>query len=123
MQTLSTKYFSFFCLILFSFQVLFSFANSNVKVFVSENTFTNAYLIPLTTNNDHDNSNTKNDTHDQEENEESEENEEVKELELLTEDSNISKYLKSQIAPNYFYLLKSSEGIFGEQFSPPDCNV
>jgi len=123
MQTLSTKYFSFFCLILFSFQVLFSFANSNVKVFVSENNLANTYLIPLTSNNEHDNSNTKNDTHDQEENEESEENEEVKELELLTDDSNISKYSKSQNAPNYFYLLKSLEGILGEQFSPPDCRV
>ena len=123
MKTFLTKYFSFFCLILFSCQVFFSFANSNVKVFVSKNTFAHAYLIPLTSNNNHDNSDTKNDTHDQEENEESQENEEGKELELLSDDSNTSKYANSQIAPNYFYLLKSLEGIFGEQFSPPDCRV
>ena len=114
MKTFLTKYFSFFCLILFSCQVFFSFANSNVKVFVSKNTFAHAYLIPLTSNNNHDNSDTKNDTHDQEENEESQENEEGKELELLSDDSNISKYAKLQIAPNYSYLLKSLEGVFGE---------
>jgi hypothetical protein len=126
MKTFLTKYFSFFCLILFSCQVFFSFANSNVKVFVSKNTFAHAYLIPLTSNNNHDNSDKKNDTHDQEESEEyqeSEENEEGKELEVLSGASDPSKYQQLQDSPEYFYLLKSSEGILEEQFSPPECRV
>ena len=126
MKTFLTKYFSFFCLILFSCQVFFFFANSNVKVLVPKNTFAHAYLIPLTSNNNHDNSDKKNDTHDQEEseeNQESEENEEGKELEVLSGASDPSKYQQLQDSPEYFYLLKSSEGILEEQFSPPECRV
>tara|TARA_B100001287_G_scaffold263199_1_gene253834 strand:- start:2389 stop:2577 length:189 start_codon:yes stop_codon:yes gene_type:complete len=61
--------------------------------------------------------------HDQEENQESEENEEGKELELVTDDSNSSKHAKSQIPQDYFYLLKSLDGVLNEKFSPPDTRV
>ena len=57
------------------------------------------------------------------ESEESEENEEGKELELLSGASDPSKYQQLQDSPEYFYLLKSSEGILEEQFSPPECRV
>ena len=105
---------------LFSCQVLFFFAPSDRMVFVSNSTFSYAYLIPFKSNNNQDHSNTQNDLHDQEEHEESEGNEEGKELELLSDDSNSSKYAKLQITSNYFYLLKSLDGVFNEKFSPPD---
>ena len=96
------------------------------KVYADGDTFAHAYLIPLTSNNNHDNSDKKNDSHDQEEseeNQESEENEEGKELEVLSGASDPSKYQQLQDSPEYFYLLKSSEGILEEQFSPPECRV
>ena len=74
-------------------------------------------------------SDTEKNSHDPEENEESEENqeseesEEGKELELLSGASDPSKYHQLQDSPEYFYLLKSSEGILEEQFSPPECRV
>jgi len=130
MKALLNKYLSFFCLILFSFQVLFSFVNSQGNDLESKLTWTISHLMP--SSDSQNDSDTEKNSHNPEENEESEENqeseeseenEEGKELELLSGASNPSKYQQLQDSPEYFYLLKSSEGILEEQFSPPECRV
>jgi hypothetical protein len=121
MKALLNKYLSFFCLILFSFQVLFSFVSSQGNDLESKLTWTISHLMP--SSDSQNDSDTEKNSHDPDENEESEENEEGKELELLSGASDPSKYHQLQDSPEYFYLLKSSEGILEEQFSPPECRV
>ena len=125
MKSTCTQYLSLLCLMLFSVQVVFLYAN------ISKQSTLNPLSISkslITDPNDvtHNSSESSTDKPEQEEKEgsqESEENEEGKELEVASQDL-VGEQNSFQLAEmNYFYLLKPSDGIIVEQFSPPECKV
>ena len=121
MKSTCTKYFSLICLILFSVQVIFLFGNSYEK---SNPTFAS---ILTESNNDgcnpFESSSDNPQQDDQEENQESEENEENNEIEVLCDefDHQQNDFQLSEL--NYYYLLKSSDGINDEQYYPPEYKI
>lgn len=125
MKSTCTQYLSLLCLMLFSVQVVFLYAN------ISKQSTLNPLSISkslITDPNDvtHNSSESGTDKPEQEEkegNQESEENEEGKELEVASQDL-VGEQNSFQLAEmNYYYLLKLSDGIIDEQFSPPECKV
>lgn len=125
MKSTCTQYLYLLCLILFSVQVVFLYANiskqSNLNPLSSSN-----FLISDSKDVTHNSSESSTDKPEQEEKEgsqESEENEEGKELEVVS-DVLVGEQNSFQLAEmNYYYLLKPSDGIIDEQFSPPECKV
>ena len=114
-----TKVLSCLCLMLFLMQVVFGYSNNYEK----SNSSSIYAVVSSETESNRDAHNpfeSSSDNPEQEEQEESHDGEEGNELEVFSDDSHATKYAKSQIAPNYFYLFKLLADIFGEKFSPPD---
>jgi len=121
MKSTCTKYLSSLCLILFSVQVIFLYGNSYEK---SNPTF--ASILTESRNdgcNPFESSSDNPEQEEQEESQESEESEEGNELEVLSDDlyGQQSDFQFSEL--NYYYLLKSSDGINNEQYYPPEYKI
>lgn len=123
MQSTCTKYLSLLCLILFSVQVTFLYANiakkSNPR-FTFESIFTennNDGYNPFESSTDY------LEQEEQEESQESEENEESNELEVFSDDLSHQQTDFQLSQMNYCYLFKLSDGVNEEQYYPPECKV
>ena len=123
MRSNCTKYLFILCLILFSVQVTFLYANiaekSNPR-FTFESIFTennNDGYNPFESSTDYP------EQEEQEESQESEENEETEELEVVSDNLANQQYSFQFSEMNYYYLFKPSEGISKEQYYPPECKV
>ena len=123
MQSTGTKYLSLLCLILFSVQVIFLYANiaekSNPR-FTFESTLTENNTDgynPFESSTDYP------EQEEQEESQESEENEGSNELEVFSDDLSDQQTDFQLSQMNYYYLLKPSDGVNEEQYCPPECKV
>ena len=122
-----TKNLSLICLLLFSVQVLFLYANNaEISNLTTKSIF--ASVVYETNNEVHKplQSGTDSPEPEQEEKEESQENqenEESKELEVLSDDLNCNESTFIFTEMNYYYLLKPSDGINQEHYCPPECKI
>ena len=123
MRSNCTKYLFILCLILFSVQVTFLYANiaekSNPR-FTFESIFTennNDGYNPFESSADYP------EQEEQEESQESEENEESIELEVFSDDLSHQQTDFQLSQMNYCYLFKPSDGVNEEQYCPPECKV
>ena len=123
MHSTCTKYLYLLCLLLFSVQVIFLYANIAEK---SNPRF--AFESILTENNTDgynpfESSKDYPEQEEQEESQESEENEGSNELEVFSDDLSDQQTDFQLSQMNYYYLLKPSDGVNEEQYCPPECKV
>jgi len=120
-----TKFLSFICLLLFSVQVVFLYANNAVISNLSTTSIYTSFMYEPNkeVHNPIESSTDNPEQEEKEESQESEENEESKELEVLSEGLICKKRTFPFSEMNYYYLLKPSEGINQEHYCPPECKI